>query len=344
MAAAAKKAEDAAEAVGRGEMSDAKTGAGAARDQFRELAAQIKGLLAAEQANRIAAAQQMAADLARRQQQLETSLAGIGMSARPNEEPMQGLGGKAREVAEKAKTLGDVLGAASKAKTPADEKSAAEVARLVEALDMKGMSERLGQLAGQIENQKTADARAALSDGAERMEAAAQQLGALHRSLVAPKVEELAQLEQQLLKLEKQLGQLDTESRLTRWHTEASELLDKLEEMEIDKELPKLLREEMAEAGWGEGAPPSAWSWGRTAGGVFAAPAPYRALLSRAADELRGRMQEYLLGHAIATGEEPIPPQYQDLVDRYYRALAAEGKPDLPAAATRSASEPDDNK
>jgi len=37
-------------------------------------------------------------------------------------------------------------------------------------------------------------------------------------------------------------------------------------------------------------------------------------------------MQEYLLGDTQATGDEPIPPQYQELVDRYYRVLAAEGK------------------
>ena len=35
-------------------------------------------------------------------------------------------------------------------------------------------------------------------DGAERLESAAEQLGVLHRSIVAPKVQELAQLEQQL--------------------------------------------------------------------------------------------------------------------------------------------------
>jgi hypothetical protein len=37
-------------------------------------------------------------------------------------------------------------------------------------------------------------------------------------------------------------------------------------------------------------------------------------------------MQELLLGDLLSSGDEPIPPQYQDLVDRYYQALATEGK------------------
>ncbi|MBW8884380.1 MAG: hypothetical protein JF612_06285, partial [Planctomycetia bacterium] len=35
---------------------------------------------------------------------------------------------------------------------------------------------------------------------------------------------------------------------------------------------------------------------------------------------------EYLLGEMRSTGDEPIPPQYRDFVDRYYKVIAAEGK------------------
>jgi hypothetical protein len=37
-------------------------------------------------------------------------------------------------------------------------------------------------------------------------------------------------------------------------------------------------------------------------------------------------MQELLLGQQTFSRDEPIPPQYQDLVDRYYQVLATEGK------------------
>jgi hypothetical protein len=68
MTATAKAAEDAAEEIGAGALKDARATAGVAREQLRELAQQVKALLAEEQAERIAAAQQIAANLARMQE------------------------------------------------------------------------------------------------------------------------------------------------------------------------------------------------------------------------------------------------------------------------------------
>ena len=137
--------------------------------------------------------------------------------------------------------------------------------------------------------------------------------------------------EQKVAQLDNQLDKLDTEERVTTWHAEANDLLTQLDDVGIDKELQIEFRDEMRKAGWGGDIARSNWAWGRTTGGTYAAPTRYRLLLSRAADTLRARMQEYLLGNTQATGDEPIQPQYQDLVDRYYRVLAAEGK-----EATRS--------
>src|SRR5205823_1869421 len=151
MAAAAKQDETAAEAIGRGALEEAKEAVAGARDQFRELAGQVRALLAQEQAERITAAQRMAADLARQQQQLADQLAmqpqssGAGEEPRDSSNPMsgagkqpakedkslRGLGGRARNFSEQAKTLVDVLTAASKPQTPSDQKSADEVARIM---------------------------------------------------------------------------------------------------------------------------------------------------------------------------------------------------------------------
>lgn len=321
-----------------------------ARDQFRELAEQVKALLAQEQAERIAKAQQMAANLARQQKEFadrpatEAQNPGIGnrprdpdspmpmpgagranRDAQPNQE-MRGLGGKARDLAEKAKTLADVLGAASKPEAPQDQKSGEGISRIMQALDLKGVADRLAQLPDQIANRKLQDARATAGDGAERMESAAEQLGVLHRSIVAPKVAELARLEKDAAQLNDQLDKLDNDSKVTDWHVEADDLLNKLDDAGIDQQWQTEFRDEMRKAGWGGDIVRSRWAWGRTTGGTFAAPARYRMLLARLTESLRSRMQEYLLGDTQATGDEAIPPQYQELVDRYYRVLAAEGK------------------
>jgi hypothetical protein len=348
MAAAAKRAEEAAEAIGKATTGEAGAATAEARDQFRELAQQAEGLLAEEQAKRIAAARDMAADLANRQKDFaqrmqdepnplgrggkrdqskdEDQPPGMGRSKDANEQQAAGMGGKARELAEKARTLADVLGAAAKPQSPEDQKSADEIARILKSLELNAAIDRLAQLPAQIESKKLEDARLAALDGAERMEAAAEQLAKLHRNVVAPKIEELSKLEQMASRLNDEVDALESDPQITTWHVQASELIQALEEAEIEKELrlalEKEMREEMRKAGW-NAAMPRGGAWARK-NGTFAVPAAYHNLLTRIAISLRSRMQEYLLGEMRATGDEPIPPQYRDFVDRYYKLIAGE--------------------
>jgi hypothetical protein len=82
----------------------------------------------------------------------------------------------------------------------------------------------------------------------------------------------------------------------------------------------------MKKGGWGPEMRKAGWNWGRTEGGFFAAPAGYRTILARLLDATRGRIQEIMLGDLASSRDEAIPPQYQELVDRYHQVLAAEGK------------------
>jgi hypothetical protein len=38
---------------------------------------------------------------------------------------------------------------------------------------------------------------------------------------------------------------------------------------------------------------------------------------------LTAKLQEFVAGDRFATGNEAVPPEYKDLVDRYLRALSA---------------------
>jgi len=348
MTATAKAAEDAAEEIGAGQLKDARATACVAREQLRELAQQVKALLAEEQAERIAAAQQMAANLARMQEDFVDRLANPGEGGglqNPEQRPMDneprpgigkepskkpddkqpGLGAAAEKIAEKAKTLVDVLGAATKTDRPEDVPAAEKVGAMMSALDLPSVTERLKNLPGQIQGDKKEDARATAGDGAEKMEAAAEQLAGLHRSIVAPRVEALAKLERQLVQLDQQLDQLESDSRITAWHLDAQELLDQLDDKGVSQEARDQLQEEMKKAGWGPDAR-GRWKWNRLDGGNYSAPATYRPLLNRLATDIRRQMQEMLLGEMQSTGDEPIPPQYEGFVDRYYKVLATEGR------------------
>jgi hypothetical protein len=93
---------------------------------------------------------------------------------------------------------------------------------------------------------------------------------------------------------------------------------------------------EMRKAGWGTNR--GRWDWTRNDGGYYGAPARYRLLMSRILATVRGRMQELLLGELASSGDEPIPPQFQEFVDRYQQVLSREGK-SLPKKPERSTSE-----
>jgi hypothetical protein len=348
IAAAAKSAEEAAAALAKGEMPAAQDSAGEAGKQFRELVDQVKALVAQEQAQRIAAAQQMASQLARQQQDFVDRLAkadqpgggsgepkeneedkpGAGQQKKPGEEQnqMPGLGSQAEQIARKAQTLADVLGAASKPTDPQDEAAAKKVEQIVGSLKLPELTERLKDLRSQVESGQRGEARTSAGDGAERMEAAAQQLAMLHRSIVAPKVDELAKQEAKLVALDEELDVLDAPAKITAWHMETSELLEELEKSGLPEQLLQQFLEEMKKGGWGPEVRTRGWNWGRTEGGYYAAPKQYRALIARILASLRSRIQDLLLGDLASSRDEPIPPQYQELVDRYYEVLATEGK------------------
>jgi hypothetical protein len=239
---------------------------------------------------------------------------------------MPGLGGEADKIAERAKTLADVLGAAAKADSPEDQASAKKVQDLMGSLKLPDLIERLQKLPGQVGKGQLQDAKVTAADGAERMEAAAEQLAALHRGIVAPKVDELAKLADRMTKLEEDLEHLDAPARITGWHMDADKLLEDLDKLGVSKELRDQFQQEMKKGGWGPDVRRVGWPWPRTEGGYYSAPAAYRVLLSKLLGALHGRMQELMLLDLASSRDEPIPPQYQELVDRFHRILASEGK------------------
>jgi len=201
MADAAKQAEEGAAAIGRGEIAAAKTAAAGSRDQFRELAAQVKALLAQEQAERIAAAQRW-----RLTWPASNSSSPIAWRHKPripewvigrakpkeNQPPMPGMGrGKKLRAKGPTPPRAGWRGSRSGGKKPRRcsmcsarrpslpirriKNRRTTPLRIVQSLDLKGVADRLAQLSSQVENRKLQDARMAAGDGAERVESAAEQ-------------------------------------------------------------------------------------------------------------------------------------------------------------------------
>src|SRR5690606_5147636 len=109
------------------------------------------------------------------------------------------------------------------------------------------------------------------------------------------------------------------------WHLRADELADDLEKAGVNEQLRNEFAE-MVKQGLGEARKTGTWNWVLADEGFFTAPAKYKRIIMRLQASLRGQLQELILGEQIMQRDEPTPPQYQELVDRFYQVLAVEGK------------------
>ncbi|NQT11210.1 MAG: hypothetical protein HQ582_00575, partial [Planctomycetes bacterium] len=82
----------------------------------------------------------------------------------------------------------------------------------------------------------------------------------------------------------------------------------------------------MREAGWGD---PSRrdWDW-RFAEGGYLGPAGYFHGLDAVVVELQQQIRELLLKDLVASGDEATPPEYKELVDRYFQVLSQDIRSD----------------
>jgi hypothetical protein len=144
----------------------------------------------------------------------------------------------------------------------------------------------------------------------------------LHREIVAPRLAALAEAERRLAELSDRLDSLQNDAQVESWHRQTLTLLRERQKDDALTELVAELEKAMADAGWrAEG---STWKW-ETAGANWRAPASYATLVQRIARRIQERMQEMVLKDMMSSQDEAIPPEFKELVERYYEVLSREG-------------------
>ncbi|OWK43038.1 DUF4175 family protein [Fimbriiglobus ruber] len=292
IADAAKAANGAADALGQQNRADAKKDAEGARDLFRLAAKQVAALAAEEAAQQLAAARDLANDIALQTAPPTDPQAG-GMGGSSDDKKM-GLGG----AAEQAKTLKDVLEQIA----GAGSESSAEAARRAGTLLKQ---EDLGAAIGRLEKPGAGADKTERQDLAERFAALGQKLDQAHRELIAPRLEELAKLEREAAELAQRLGAAGDDTASERVRPLIAEFVEKLDKARLGELVGPELREGI-----------------RGASGVAAA-AGYARKLAVVREKLVAKLQEFVAGDRYTTGGEAVPPEYRELVDRYLRALSA---------------------
>ena len=330
MAKAAETTEKAAGALARGGTKEAKETAKAGAAMLHELARQVKGELAKEVADELAMARDLAEELAEREAELgrmadqkgDPGAPGQGEKGEPTEPGpgTKGQGGtglgdltveeRLERINEAAKTLEELLkGAAQRAEGPSAEK----VRELLEETPATEIVERVGEL---YLGGKTPEAKGEARDLAKTFEALASRLDTIHRGIVAPELAALVETDRRVEELMDRLKELRTNAEITEWHRQATALIRDLEKAGLN-EAAATLTEVLNAGGWVNG--PTDWHWGGTV------PVAYTNALRAVVKSIQDKIQDMILKDLVSARDEATPPEFKELVERYYEVLSKQG-------------------
>jgi hypothetical protein len=298
---AAKAANAGADALGQADRPTARKEVDRARELFRLAAKQVAALAAEEAAQQIAAARDLANDIALQTAPNDSNQRGAG-SGDKGKLPGAGSGDKGKlpglgNAAEQAKTLKDVMEQIAGRGSEESADAARKVGAMLKQEDLKAAIERL-------EKPGVGDDKGERQDLTERFAALGQKLDQAYRETIAPRLEELARLEREAYDLEQRAAAADDAADWRRLRQQAADFVERLEGARLGGVASKELRDGLRSTG-GQ----SSESIGRG--------------LSAAHTQLVVKLQEFVAGDRFTTGNEAVPPEYRDLVDRYLRALSA---------------------
>ncbi len=289
----AKAANAGADALGQKDRPGARKEVDRARELFRLAAKQVAALAAEEAAQQIAAARDMANDVA-----LQTAPADDrktpGAGSGEGDKKMPGLGNAAEQV----KTVKDVLEQVAGSGSEGSADAARKVAGLLKQEDLAAAIARL-------EKPGVGEDRGERQDLAERFAALGQKLDQVYCETIAPRLEELARLEREANELEQRAGGAEDAADWRRLRQQGAIFVEHLEAAGLASLADDDLRAGLRTASVLEGRE----LFGRGIGITHS--------------RLAAKLQEFVTGDRFTSGNEAVPPEYKDLVDRYLRALSA---------------------
>jgi hypothetical protein len=328
MARAAEAADRASGALSRGRPQEAAEAAKEGAVLLHELARQVKGEITREVADAIAMAGDLAQDLADREAELAALPASTPGGAQVQGDSGASPGGRGtpteadrlERLAEAARTLEEWLkqiarrgeGKAGEAARALLEQGA--VARIIEQIDRIAALDAAGE---------RARARREAAEVAKSLEVLARSLDMLHRDIVAPRLAALVGFDRRLDELVARLKTLTTKAEVDEWHRQTSALLRELEAKEGVITGVADLEKAMADAGWHTGGGP--WRWGVGDHRSWIAPGGYTDAVRTIAKQVEERIQELILKDVVSARDEATPPEFKELVERYYEVLSKKG-------------------
>ncbi|HKI17294.1 MAG TPA: DUF4175 family protein, partial [Isosphaeraceae bacterium] len=331
MAKAAEAAEKASGALARGNTKEATETAKGGAAMLHELARQLKGELAREVAQELAMARDLADELAEREADLGKLPGGDPASGADQDgndgrgrSPAGGKGEGSRDgrgdltdaerlerLEEAAKTLEHWLKDAS---LRAEGESADRIRELLEERSVTQVVERMERIGELYLGGQRPSARREANELARILELLARQLDVLHRGIIAPELAALVEFDKRVAELTAKLKTLKTDADIAEWRRLAAALIRDLQKAGLTQGATALA--DAFEAG--------GWDWGIGDHDYRIAPGSYTTVLSSVSLLLQGRIQDLILKDIVSARDEATPPEFKELIDRYYEVLSKE--------------------
>ena len=318
-------------ALERGDTRSAMSSAASAARTFRMLAENIAGVTEEEATRRLEIARDLGMMLTEEVRGLEYQLSDAEREMEEADLPPQELAQQEQELAEPlasaaadqaelAKTVDDILDSIVQGLGDPEDNMVKRITEIMEENKLSQLIARMQAVPETIDAMNWADARVQAGDLGDRFDIVSQRLDAMHRELLAPRVEQLRKLEKRAVETRKNLEALETVAEVDRWHVRADGLLDDISAADIAETQIVAVRESMVAAGWGEN---ETWEWEPNAQGTgLAPPADYDESLLGLIVEIRRYIRELSMIDSDVVNSGAVPPQYQEFVSRYFEVMS----------------------
>ena len=327
MAKAAETTEKASGALTRGNSKEATEKAKAGAAMLHELARQVKGEIARDVAQELAMARDLADELADR-------AAAMGEQGSPGDDGQassdsgrKGAAGRGDSadltdaerldrLQEAGKTLEQWLKDAS---GRAEGKTAERIRELLTETDATQIVEHIERLGEVYLGGKKPEAKREAAELSRMLEVVARRLDVLHQAIVAPELAALVEFDKRLSEITARLKTLTTDADISEWHRLAGDLIHDLEKAGLT-DAAAALTGALEEGGWHTAG--GHWRWTADARGHRFVPAGYTSALKSVTIKIHDKIQGLILRDMAAARDEQTPPEFKEMVDRYYKVLS----------------------
>lgn len=310
-----------------------------AADQLEQLSEHLAAVQSTDTLDRLHQAQGMAQRLAREQSQLGEQLPGQASAASKSNSKSPDRGSSPSELATRERALateGDLL-AELLERVRADAGQAGDpVEQGLETIHgdhlPREITKQMREAAASMEKSQWPTAARGSAQAAEKLRDLSAGLGQLTRDLGQPKLQELIATEEQLSGLLEQLGQ-EGSNRSAAIEQRLSELERRLQgwaanDPRLDEALQQMHSSPTSKSPGGNPSSAAQQGTPQVGGGNPVPPGFYsRDQLLRSGwrevnHALQAKIQEIIVAGALLDANEPVPPEYRELVDEYYRRLS----------------------